>query len=390
MRFYKYYAFFLFALCIGGLHPGHAQGNIDPFTRGRTVLDSTLNYLGAIKAVDSLKDSAITPSQKQMFFQAAATFNTFLLNNVNYHQIIEPLLTKDIPHYPITEKKEEIIAKLIERCGDRQVIMVRELHWYSSERYFTNLLLKDLHSKGFRYLAIEALWTPGKDIAERGYPIQSDGLYVCDPRMANMIRDALEIGYTLVEYDDFSRNREEMQAKNIIEKTLAKDPHAKIVVQAGGSHSFKSPESKMMGYYFQEISGIKPYVIHQVVYMNNKNPLSGLSIAEPSNTQQKNCDILVVNAMQEGDYKYKPHKKQKQHRFVTAIPEKYFAKSYADKTFLSIYNEMEYKAYGLRAIPVAAYVINSTIEDQSFPLPKGKYHITIRGISGKILEEFPL
>lgn len=41
------------------------------------------------------------------------------------------------------------------------------------------------------------------------------------------------MGFTVIGYDDYSDEREEMQAKNIYAQTFAKDPESKVVVWYG-------------------------------------------------------------------------------------------------------------------------------------------------------------
>jgi hypothetical protein len=84
-------------------------------------------------------------------------------------------------------------------------------------------------------------------IHKRGFPIQETGYYIKEPAFGQMIRHALNLGFTLVAYEDTtaynpnlkpienSNKRDSGQARNIL-SVFQKDKTAKILVYAGHDH----------------------------------------------------------------------------------------------------------------------------------------------------------
>jgi len=83
-------------------------------------------------------------------------------------------------------------------------------------------------------------------MATRGYSLVENGYYNRDPVFGDFIRRALAAGYTPVAYetdfpeglegDAFDAYREQKQAQNIVDRVLAKDPKARILVHVGYGH----------------------------------------------------------------------------------------------------------------------------------------------------------
>ncbi|MGB5007487.1 MAG: hypothetical protein WBO39_11165 [Ferruginibacter sp.] len=181
----------------------------------------------------------------------------------------------------------DAVKIIIERSASTQVIMVNEEHRMPRHRLLTTELLKPLYEKGYRYLAVETLSYDSSWLKNR-YPVLKTGTYSKDPVFAEMLRTAVNIGYTLVPYDlnkvpdeyqtmnSMQRQvfREEMQAKNIINNILKKDPAAKIVVHGGRDHIAEVYEMQQMGSdsfrigtmagAFKHFSGIDPFTIDQM------------------------------------------------------------------------------------------------------------------------------
>lgn len=148
-----------------------------------------------------------------------------------------------------------------------RVVMVNEAHYKPQTRLLTLALLPELRRKGFRYLAIEALDdTP----LAAGYPTFDTGYYTREPVFAELIREAVHLGYTLVPYESMEQSqqgRETGQAKRIA-KILEQDPEAKILVHAGHGHISKEPGSQPddanpMALEFMRLTGLPVLSIDQ-------------------------------------------------------------------------------------------------------------------------------
>jgi hypothetical protein len=160
-------------------------------------------------------------------------------------------------------------AEMITGAGHSyQVIMINEAHAKPVHRAFTYSLLADLYKAGFRYLAMETLNNFPNGCLDSLNVFT--GYYTSEPVAGELVRKALELGYTLVAYDDTTiaqkdpSVRDSIQAQNIF-KVLKRDPKARILVHAGYTHICKEPISdyKPMGYWFKKISKIDPFCIDQ-------------------------------------------------------------------------------------------------------------------------------
>ena len=167
-----------------------------------------------------------------------------------------------------------------------QAIFINEAHHISQHRNFIRRILPALYKNGYRHLGMEAFNSKDSLINERGYPIKESGFYTKDPEYGELIRDAINLGFTIFGYETSKgkngKEREIEQAKNIISKTIQKDKNAKILIIAGFDHIredtlFRSWGKAMAGRFY-EYSGINPITIDQVqftpqFYEKNTNPL---------------------------------------------------------------------------------------------------------------------
>lgn len=133
------------------------------------------------------------------------------------------------------------------------VVMFNESHHFSRHRAFVYSQLESLKSLGFNQLALETLNENDTLLTKRKYPVKKTGFYTNDPVYGNLIRKALELGYTLIPYDSRNKEREKGQAENICKKY---DPDkGKLIVYGGYGHTAQKPTGKitMMGQYFIEM-----------------------------------------------------------------------------------------------------------------------------------------
>ena len=158
---------------------------------------------------------------------------------------------------------------IISITAGQRVVMINEAHNKPLHRAFTASLLEDMYRQGFRYLAMEALGNyPGIPLntvtAEMGH-------YLGEPLGAELTRKAIQLGYTLVPYEDTAARkhsptqRDSIQASNIY-AVIQKDPTAKILVYAGYGHIEENAFNNgyiPMGAAFKKKSGIDPFTIDQ-------------------------------------------------------------------------------------------------------------------------------
>ena len=154
---------------------------------------------------------------------------------------------------------EPALAVLRRLASDVQIAMINESHSIVTTRAFIYQLLPVLRQLGFKYLAMEALAPASDGLAQslpmkllqdtalpsRGYPLDesSAGFYLREPIYAELVREAVAQGFTLVAYETLqakSRDEREEGQASALARLAASDPQAKIAVIAGYSHIWKA------------------------------------------------------------------------------------------------------------------------------------------------------
>lgn len=162
------------------------------------------------------------------------------------------------------------VEAITELARDRQAVFFNENHSNALTRTLTVQMLARLRALGFDHFAAETLYSTDKKLGERGYPTSASGFYTEEPVYAEMVRTALKLGYTVVAYeaesDAIADAREREQARNLIRRVLDKNPHARLVVNAGYAHIQEAGryfDGKAMAQHFAQLSGIDPLTIEQ-------------------------------------------------------------------------------------------------------------------------------
>lgn len=150
-----------------------------------------------------------------------------------------------------------------------RIVIIMEAHNATQHREWIEQTLPIFHDAGFRHYAAEGLGETGTALAARGFPVETTGPYVADPRFGNLLRSVIESKYTIHEYESrFASDipqREEQQAQNLA-KIINANPGCRMVIHAGYAHVFKQPvpgAGKWMAARLWEKTGIEPYCIYQ-------------------------------------------------------------------------------------------------------------------------------
>lgn len=152
--------------------------------------------------------------------------------------------------------------------GNR-VLMLNESRDKPQHRAFAVSLLKGLYDQGFRYLAMDMLnnYSNHQLTAVSAYT----GHYTMEPAAGELAREAIDLGFTLVSYDDTAYNRhsasesDSIQAANI-NAILKKDSSSKIFVYASYAHIAKKKNDDRytpMAMWLKKLSGIEPLCVDQ-------------------------------------------------------------------------------------------------------------------------------
>lgn len=172
---------------------------------------------------------------------------------------------------------------IFSQARSNRVVMINEAHDNPMHRAFTASLLEDLYKQGYRFLALEMLNNRQRRTITK--IDQFSGSYLCEPAAAEMARKALQLGFTLVSYEDTAINhnvkqREYAQAENLA-ALIKRDPNAKVLVHAGYSHIDEAAygdDFTPMAAYFKIISGINPLTVNQVNMSESSTSAFGFEV----------------------------------------------------------------------------------------------------------------
>lgn len=152
-----------------------------------------------------------------------------------------------------------LASEAVEDVADNaDALLFNEVHTRPATRAFVEELLPSLWQRGYRMLALEALFpASGSEVetaaglphADTGLYARGEGvddakagIYLREPRFGALVRSAIGLGFDLVAYDPPDANgrdeREQSQADTL--GILIASGKGKMVVLSGGSHIWKS------------------------------------------------------------------------------------------------------------------------------------------------------
>ena len=172
------------------------------------------------------------------------------------------------------------------------VVIVSEAHHKPQHRIFTRKILMPLYEKGFRFLGLEAL-TPNPDhpyllldslLNERRYPLDSPltGRYAMEPMMGQLIREAINIGFTVFGYENTGDEERDLGQALNIKKIMDRYPGEKILIHCGWYHAIESDypkrrDGRYMANHLKRLTGTDPLTIYQDIlsekYLYSESPI---------------------------------------------------------------------------------------------------------------------
>lgn len=169
---------------------------------------------------------------------------------------------------------EDALTAIVEASRGHRVVMLNEAHVASRHRAFLGRLVVALRGEGFTHLAAET-FTEGVAELRAGDPLSfRHGWYVGDPVYAEAVRQALDLGYRLIAYeqredqrsaelslsDAATLTREQVQADNL-KTAMAADPDMRVLVFVGYGHL--TEDGPAFGARFKADTGVDPLTIGQ-------------------------------------------------------------------------------------------------------------------------------
>lgn len=214
------------------------------------------------------------------------------------------------------------IAYICDQSEKSNIAMINEAHDYPAHRAFVMSLLSKLKEKGYKYLALETLNNFQDSSCHRINTLssltQNIGTYTSEPIFGELIRYAIELGYTLIPYEYVPQHpiffdikdtvqftasiheRDSMQAINLIQ-AMKHCNDGKILVLGGYSHTLEAEEKTNgfynpfhpMALYFKELTHIDPLTINQIQFSETDRQLGGMVFDELSNQGFVNTAFCV-------------------------------------------------------------------------------------------------
>ena len=271
-------------------------------------------YLAAYRALDAFP--APDQQSRWMKWQLELTYASFVTDFPAYDSLLvhfqRPPSRDSV--FQILESQAvrgpEVYQRLLSAARSSRMVMINENHFVPRHRRFLSRLLPGLRRLGFRYLAVEALFSDTLLNQPDGFPTVENGFYVKEPGFGRLLRLARKLGFVLLKYDahDQKGDRERLQAENLFRQTFQVDSTARVVVLAGIAHIFEQPTAagkKWMAQIFRETYGIDPLTVDQTsldpYHMLLNDSLALVRSTELPSSRLKRADFLLVNHLPVND-----------------------------------------------------------------------------------------
>lgn len=191
-----------------------------------------------------------------------------------------PRLKEEDSAYVASFKPIPALPYILEKSAKSQITIINEAHNQPLHRAFVTGLLKDLYKQGYRYLGIETLGYGDSLLHQRKYAVDTTGYYSFEPQFGNMIREALQLGFTIFPYETQvpghnNKEREIDQASNIV-NFMKQHKEGKYLLYVGYSHVIEGPVrgwEKAMAGRLKEYTGIDPFTINQEILTEHSSPI---------------------------------------------------------------------------------------------------------------------
>lgn len=364
----------------------------NPFTIANDAfivdLEQGGNYLSPLEILKKNQNNYDTIGINNFYAQALNTYQSFVgIENKNIFPSSEKTVAalKSISFLKNKNAKDS----LIKRISENQVVMFNEAHVFPRQRYLVSSLLDTLYKLNFRVLALEAF--EKESHTNKNFPNLQNGFYVREPQMANLIRNAQSLGFRIVSYEDTlenSKGREVMQAENLFNSTLKKNPDEKIIVLAGVQHieeNMPPNKKRWMASYFKEISGIDPLTINQTALDNlsfSNDELiffDGKEISKKLGSDFSN-DVYLINHIKPQNFKINPAASDCNVKINLTLDS---TKRIENQLIVLVYYDSEFSEQ--YKLPVYTKLISRNENNLELKLPTEKYYVLVKNSIGQSL-----
>lgn len=332
------------------------------------------NYL-AFKKIQQLDHNYINTNDEGFYHQILSTYLSFAQQHQESEFEFNKFINKkksEFNSYPISTDA------LIDSIKTHQVVLFNEAHHKPKHRYMVGSLLKPLYENGFRYIGLEAFYDENL-LNKNSFPTLSNGFYMREATLANLIREAKNIGFTVFEYDTEGSNREVIQAETIYNKTIKKDKNAKVLILAGYSHI--DEKDGWMAEQLKTKYNINPFTINQTTFSDTENQSKQpLELVTDDNKNFK-TDLFLYNNL---TIKNNCFDLRESKETNIAFPE-----TKTNTTVLLIYNQNEFQKVE-NPIPVFVKTLEKNQANLTTNLCVGDYKVIIKNSFNNVVFESSL
>jgi hypothetical protein len=215
---------------------------------------------------------------------------------------------------------EDAIEAIVQGARATRIVILNEDHNQPRDRAFAWQVAKALRPLGYDLLAVETLtnvpdsqeWSRRmRQLVADGYVRESTGTYTRDPVFADFLRHGLALGYRPIAYEQ-TRNetfadpeediaqREQDQARNIIDRALAPYPNSKLLIYVGFSHAAEEPLHSASGKQrlwlaarLKRMTGIDPLTIDQTTFADPPALVPNVDIYELASPKAGRSSIVL-------------------------------------------------------------------------------------------------
>lgn len=387
---------FIFLFC-----PLFVQAQIPDAFKLFSIGEKTMLDYGLSATLDSLHkykvhfDTTGDFQRKSIYYQALMTFAAF----GDYAEALKA----EGKAYPRRKSEPSDYIKgtavnaahfIREKYKSSPIVLLNEAHGCSQNRAFVRDLLPVFKEEGFNVLALEALYPEDTILNKRRYPVFSSGMYTRDPIFAQLIRDAVSLGFEIVPYDfpiegDSLQNREIYQATRL--NNLIKDGK-KALVLAGHDHIHKKGRTERMASFLikmlgRDVTSIECTVMRERQDTETENPYYQQAIKqfpdmdEPFVVVNEEKAFVTPNQVDVVNFNvFFPRTKIK-----NGFPHWYFSKGLLDtevlkksdkEEFFQIFYLSEWEVEGRNTIPYAQGYLR---DYQEVKLSKGNFKFLFSG-----------
>jgi hypothetical protein len=369
-----------------------------------------------IEAINKLKsiplDSVAKYNLQPYYYQTLLTQISFL-DNMDSLKITFDLyrrfLNKSSTNNHRTSNNVTIGGNALQKvealAGTHKVLMINEAHYDFTHRAFVRLLLERLFKMGYRHLCLEDKAYNTSNVSD--FPSKLDGFYVKEPQMAELIRAAKRVGYTIHAYEDTITasvqpfhspidQREYYQAYNLYNQYKT-DTVNKWIVLSGYDHINKTAFTeghKSMLQNFIALSGTTPLSVNQSYFSTITNISSignsfekGYYWIDYSHEiyKENQSDLYIINNTSSSFHDIDGANNYNKYRSYNLNTPKHLANG----AYLLIYYKEEYDKLNEFSIPVYISALHKN-PVKPIMLYENEYLEVITDSLGKVIGQYPI